>query len=179
MDRVLDPSFAEGIESLDNDDLRARREEVRLEERDISYIRRLLQGRLDLLRDDLTKRRGGGGQPAAHQRSDPELVEDLTHALAETRSTARSEHLVDVEAPDHNQRRRAAEVAVDDVRLSDPTALDDDELAGIVARMEDLEHRASATRRSVLLVLDAFNTEIQRRVVEGEMSPDADISRSG
>jgi hypothetical protein len=50
IDRVLDPRFVAGVGQLDLAELRSRREEAEAEEADISYLRRLLQGRLDILR---------------------------------------------------------------------------------------------------------------------------------
>ena len=50
IDRVLDPGFTEEVERLGLPELRARREEAEAEEADVSYLRRLLQGRLDILR---------------------------------------------------------------------------------------------------------------------------------
>jgi hypothetical protein len=172
MDRVLDPAFVEGLAELSVEDLRSRREDARLEERDISYTRRLLQGRLDLLRADLDRRAHGTDAAAPAPRTDHELVDALTSALSEQPATSRPGQLVDIEPPDHIQRRRAAEVAVDDVRLSDPSAMDDDELAERVVNLERLEQQASATRKNVLVVLDALTTEVQRRVIEGEMPQD-------
>jgi CheY-like chemotaxis protein len=51
IDRVLDPGFVAGVGQLDLAELHARREEA--EEADISFLRRLLQGRLDILRAEL------------------------------------------------------------------------------------------------------------------------------
>lgn len=170
LDRVLTPSFIEGLAGLSNDELHSRREDARLEEREVSYLRRLLQGRLDLLRAELERRRGGA-QPG-RTRSERELVEELAAALAERRPGGPSRHLVDVEPPDQVQRRRAAEVAVDDVRLSDPSSLSEEELEDVVSRLDALERQASATRRAVIVVLDTLTAEVQRRVVEGLMPPD-------
>ena len=170
LDRVLNPSFTQGLAALSNDELHDRREDARLEEREVSYLRRLLQGRLDLLRADLERRRGG--REVARSRSNGELVDDLSSAMAERHAAAPSRHLVDVEPPDQVQRRRAAEVAVDDVRLSDPAALSDAALEEVVAHLDALERRASATRKAVISVLDTLNTEVQRRVVEGQYPPD-------
>ena len=45
IDRVLDPGFTDGVDRLGLPELRARREEAEAEEADVSYLRRLLQGR--------------------------------------------------------------------------------------------------------------------------------------
>jgi hypothetical protein len=57
IDRVLDPGFTDGVDQLGLPELRARREEA-----DVSYLRRLLQGRLDILRAELVRRSAGGDQ---------------------------------------------------------------------------------------------------------------------
>lgn len=170
LDRVLAPAFSEGLAALTNDELHARREDARIEEREVSYIRRLLQGRLDLLRADLEHRRGGTTMSAP--RADADLVDELASAMAERPASAPSRHLVDVEPPDQVQRRRAAEVAVADVRLSDPASMGDDELEQVVVHLDALERQASSTRRAVITVLDTLGSEVQRRVVEGRYPPD-------
>ena len=65
IDRVLDPGFTEEVERLGLPELRARREEAEAEEADVSYLRRLLQGRLDILRAELVRRSAGGTQDVA------------------------------------------------------------------------------------------------------------------
>ena len=65
IDRVLDPGFTEEVERLGLPELRARREEAEAEEADVSYLRRLLQGRLDILRAELVRRSAGGTHDVA------------------------------------------------------------------------------------------------------------------
>ena len=65
IDRVLAPRFTDGVERLELAELRARREEAEAEEADVSYLRRLLQGRLDILRAELERRSAGGDQDVA------------------------------------------------------------------------------------------------------------------
>ena len=65
IDRVLDPRFVADVGQLDLAELRSRREEAEAEEADISYLRRLLQGRLDILRAELVRRSQGGEQDVA------------------------------------------------------------------------------------------------------------------
>ncbi|HEX8863129.1 MAG TPA: aerial mycelium formation protein, partial [Actinomycetes bacterium] len=49
IDRVLEPRFVAGIDRLALEDLRKRREDAEAEEEAISYLRRVLQGRIDIL----------------------------------------------------------------------------------------------------------------------------------
>src|SRR6266511_4767593 len=65
IDRVLDPGFIAESGSLELSELRARRDEAEAEEADISYLRRLLQGRLDILRAELVRRSQGGDRDVA------------------------------------------------------------------------------------------------------------------
>ena len=65
IDRVLDPAFVEGVDQLGLPELRARREEAEAEEADVSYLRRLLQGRLDILRAELVRRSATDEQDVA------------------------------------------------------------------------------------------------------------------
>jgi hypothetical protein len=56
IDRVLDPRFTDRVDQLGLAELPARREEAEAEEAEVSYLRRLLQGRLDILRAELARR---------------------------------------------------------------------------------------------------------------------------
>ena len=60
IDRILAPGFADAVGDLSFADLRERRRLVEQEEVDLSYARRLLQGRLDLLRAEQGARAPGG-----------------------------------------------------------------------------------------------------------------------
>ena len=58
IDRVLAPGYPDDLSELSPEELRDRRHEAEQEEVDLSYARRLLQGRLDLLRSEQDRRRG-------------------------------------------------------------------------------------------------------------------------
>src|SRR6266496_6676237 len=62
IDRVLDPRFVADVDRLELEDLRKRRGEAEAEEEGISYLRRVLQGRIDILRAELLRRTAGGGE---------------------------------------------------------------------------------------------------------------------
>ena len=85
IDRVLAPGFAVGLDDLDLDELRARRAEAEQEETDLSYARRLLQGRLDILRAEREARENGepGFGPGPGQSTDAQLAERLAKVLAD------------------------------------------------------------------------------------------------
>jgi len=79
IDKVLSEGYADDLAGLDLDELRSRRREAEQEEADLSYLRRMLQGRMDILRAELARRAGGGGK----------IVEHLSGVLADS---ARSDH---------------------------------------------------------------------------------------
>ena len=60
IDKVLSEGYADNLADLDLDELRSRRREAEQEEADLSYVRRMLQGRMDILRAELSRRAGGG-----------------------------------------------------------------------------------------------------------------------
>ncbi|MDP9070608.1 MAG: aerial mycelium formation protein, partial [Actinomycetota bacterium] len=62
LDRLLAEDYLEGLERLPLPELRRRKAECQEVEVAVSYLRRLVQGRLDIVEVDL--RRRAGGEPA-------------------------------------------------------------------------------------------------------------------
>jgi hypothetical protein len=151
IDRVLDPDFVDGIRDLTLEELRHRRADADQEGVDLSYARRLLQGRIDILRAEQQRRRGDGPL-AAMPRTDAAIVAALGHILAdpptEGRPLSQGRHALAHADP----RRRAppgGRGAVADVGGSDLDALDDERLADAIAPLREIETRVSRSRRSV------------------------------
>lgn len=170
IDRVLAPTFIQDIEALDLEELRVRRADADQEEVDLSYARRLLQGRLDILRAEQSARRGDG--PLAHQpRTDVEIVAALSRVLADDqRQTRGLGRHVSTSAPSRvGEHRREAERAVADVGGSDLSALTDVQLAEAISSLADIEARISRSRRQVQAVVDLLTEEIARRYQAGEV----------
>ncbi len=170
IDKVLAPGFVDGLGDLELDDVRARRAEADQEEVDLSYARRLLQGRLDILRAEQEARRGGGPL-AGEKRSDADIVGALTRILADDRREDHGlgRHMKSAEPSRVGEHRREAERAVADIGGSDLAALTDGDLQAAVDRLADIESRVSRTRREVQVVVDALTEEIARRYQAGEV----------
>ncbi|MGN6598202.1 MAG: RsiG family protein [Actinomycetes bacterium] len=181
IDRVLAPGFADELGSLSLEELRERRDDATQEEVDLSYARRLLQGRLDLLRAETARRGAAPGAPAAGPASDggsttgaaasrdEALVARLTAILTDDHDDAPrglGRHL-DVEPSRVGEHQRAAEAAVADLSVSDPSALDDAGLAAAVDRFEGLERGVSDLRHQVQRVVDAIHAELGNRLGGG------------
>jgi hypothetical protein len=170
IDRVLAPTFIEGIEGIDLEELRVRRADADQEEVDLSYARRLLQGRLDILRAEQSSRRGDG--PFSHQpRTDVEIVAALSRILADEQRQTRGlgRHVAGATPSRVGEHRREAERAVADVGGSDLAAMTDVQLAEAIAKLADIESRVSRSRRQVQSVVDLLTQEIARRYQTGEL----------
>lgn len=172
LDRVLAPDFLDGLAGVPLAELRERRSAAEQEEADLSYARRLLQGRLDLLGAEEQRREGaeGGVEPPV-ARSDAELVARLTDVLADPRRTDHGMgRYTSVEPSRVGEHRRRAEAVVADPRLSDLTHMDDEQLAGARTRLVEIEQELSGDRQRVQQAMDACTDEITRRYREGVVS---------
>ncbi|MCW2570303.1 MAG: aerial mycelium formation protein, partial [Frankiales bacterium] len=151
--------------------LRELRGEAEQEEVDLSYIRRMVQGRHDVIRAELNRRDGKGSG---------NLVQDLAAILAdEPRGPARgSGRHVTLEPSRPDSHRRNVEALVADVDLSDVAARSPDELAHAMRTLSEEEQTLSAKRREVQAVMDAASAEITRRYRDGEADVDTLLGES-
>ncbi|WP_123131039.1 aerial mycelium formation protein [Vallicoccus soli] len=177
IDRVLGEGFLEGLADLPLQEVRERRREAEQEEADLSYVRRMLQGRSDILRAEIARRAGGSHVGGAG--GDEELVRRLTEVLTDAPrgdQRQRSDHglgrFLSVEPSRVDEHRREVEQVVADVGISDVTGASDEELRAALARVEDFEHRVSASRRRVQEAMDACTAEVARRYTEGQARVD-------
>jgi hypothetical protein len=170
IDRILSPGFADDVTSLAFAELRERRHVAEQEEVDLSYARRLLQGRVDLLRAEQAQRATARDGADAGSRTDRELAHDISLMLTDEGPRADhglGRHLT-AEPSRVGEHRRAAEQAVDDVRASDPSALDGEALAAAIAHLKELEQAISDNRHKVQAVMDVLTAEVARRYRDGE-----------
>jgi hypothetical protein len=157
IDRILDPGFVQGLGELSLDDLRARRDECLSEREYLSLLRRLVQGRAEILRAEI-ERRGTGAD-------DQPLVERLSTILASEAGAPSRGEAVRVGLPEDEMllARRRVERMVADAGLSDPGALDDERLAAAVEVLATEEQEVSEQRGRVIEVLDRLQDELKRR----------------
>jgi hypothetical protein len=163
IDRVLGEGFASGLGDLDIDELRSRRRDAEQEEADLSYVRRMLQGRMDILRAELARRSGGG----------EEIVDHLAQVLGDS---ARSDHglgrFLRVEPSRVDEHRRLVEQVIADVGVSDVEGRSDDDLRAALGRLEEFEHSISEDRRAVQAVMDKLTAEVAGRYKSGSATVD-------
>lgn len=164
IDRISRPEFVDGLDELDLTELRERRDECREELEHLSMLRRYVQGRAEILKGELDRRRGEGSGS---------LLDNLAEILASDDRPATSRGgAIRLHVPDDEMllARRRVERLVAESGLTDPTALTDDELQGAVSELAAEERAVSADRGEVIRVLDLLQDELKRRFKEDPAS---------
>lgn len=167
LDRLLDPSFARDLDQLTLDEVRTRRGQCQAAEAELSYIRRIVQGRLDILQADLDRRSGGEPHDTAA------LVAQLPAILGKEARGAGPGRLSDVTVPtDELGLVSDLDAILPPSRFADLGALADGQLDGVATRLAAFEREVSARRRAMHERIDALQDEIVRRYQSGEASVD-------
>lgn len=158
-----DPARQPDLGALRLPELRALRRDAQSDEADLSYVRRMLQGRIDILRAELARR------------TDPEapVLDRLSEILADVPSRHRtSARHVTLSTPRGEEYRRLATEMLSEVELSDLTARTDDELHAAMGRLAGYEQQISRRRQDLQRTADDCSAEIARRYREGEAQVD-------
>ncbi|MFC9704253.1 ABC transporter substrate-binding protein [Streptomyces sp. NPDC056943] len=165
--RTTEPALADrampDLGTLRLPELRALRREAQSDEADLSYVRRMLQGRIDILRAELARR------------TDPEapVLDRLSEILADAPSRHRtSARHVTLSTPRGEEYRRLASEMLSEVELSDLTARTDEELHTAMGRLAGYEQQISRRRQHLQRTADDCSGEIARRYREGEAQVD-------
>jgi hypothetical protein len=163
IDRVLGPDFATDLDRLPLADLRQRRDEAAQEETDLSYLRRLLHARIDIVKAEQRRRRTG---------DESSLIDQLKNILADD-SVGQRGRCQPLEPSRTTERsRRQIDALVSDAGLTDVGALSDEELDENLRRYTEQESTVSQFRREVQKVVDSINAEIAARYAQGTASVD-------
>jgi hypothetical protein len=156
-------------------ELRTLRDQAVATETGMSYLRRLVQGPLDLVRRELDRRAEG-------DRSDvSQLIEDLPAILAEHGRSAGTSRLPLTLEPSEVDAELAGELD----RLTKGGTLiaglpdeDDDELVELAAGLDALERTVSKRRRRLHRTIDVLNGELARRYRSGDATVEGTLSGS-
>lgn len=165
----MDTEFLADVESIPTHQLRDRRDECRGLEAELSYSRRLLQGKIDILRHEL-KRRSGGGESGLE-----DLVSRLPAILADEPTRAGQKRLLEESLPANAGRfRREAERLVADLAHIDRLSIEG--LSEMVEELAAAERKVSEQRRAAQQLIDGLNAELVRRYRKGEEDPSSLLS---
>lgn len=174
LELVTSPEFVAEIGGRDMDELRAMRSRCQALENSLSYVRRLIQGRLDIIGGELQRRRGGG-----ESGDTGDLIGRLPEILSE-RSRVDSgpgsvRPPVSME-PDPEVTRRL-EAMLDQIVSPDDlgrtTDLTTEQLARVVTEFQKIEDQVSNHRRTMHGVIDTLQAEVTRRYRSGEATVDS------
>jgi hypothetical protein len=170
LDRILGADYLGDVERRPMAEVRSMRAECQEIETGLSYLRRLVQGRLDIVGMELT-RRADGGDPGdlpdliAHL---PEVLSDRTHAPGVGR-------LPQIMAPGElpPELEDELEQITGAGRLAELPSAGDDELRALADALATFEHKVSGQRQALFDRIDALQAEITRRYKTGEATVDA------
>jgi hypothetical protein len=155
IDQVLESDFS-SVDGLDIDEVRARRQMAREVENELSYYRRLLHGRMDLIRFEQRRRSGEETRT---------LIEALPEILADdpVPSAVRGRHIAtDLPMLPEVGKRDIDQILGDDV-LTRLTDVDEEGLASALSSIEEIEAEISERRREVQAVEDVLANELADR----------------
>jgi RsiG-like len=161
--RLLESTYLEGLDSRALDELRAMHVECAETELALSYFRRLAQARVEILEAERARRERGG--------SVGDLVADLPRILsaesgrstiATTRGApATDPPTIELRWPDHREN------LVVDTTLANLPGLALDELVETIEALHDFERELSDLRTQMHRVIDAIDRVIVDRRVAG------------
>ncbi|MEV0963877.1 AmfC protein [Streptomyces sp. NPDC049910] len=176
----FDSAGGRDLAALRLPELRALRKESQRDEADLSYVRRLLQGRIDILRAELSRRSAPPSPLLPGAASGPEppgpdaaVVDRLSRILADppSRRGSSARHVTLSEPRGEEYRLLAAEM-LSEVELSDLDARTDGELRAAMGRLAGYEQEVSGQRQQLQRTADDCSAEIARRYREGEAQVD-------
>jgi hypothetical protein len=170
LDRILEDGYLGDLAELPMDEVRARRAECQEVETGLSMLRRLVQGRLDIVGLEQARRAEGGDPDSL-----PDLIARLPEVLSDRTRSEGPGRLPQLLAPGALDTDLEAELerSASTGSVSDLPRLSDDGLRAMAADLEVLEAKVSANRRVLFERIDALQAEITRRYRDGEATIDS------
>jgi len=166
MDRIQDADFLENLEGIGVDELRVRRSMCDDLDVELSYYRRMLHGRMDLLAFEIRRRAG------EEQQTLLEALPRILSAGSFSGVAGLPERSVPIEIPDiPSPGRRLVDRALDSDFLARLPSMEDGDLRDTHAFLAEVEADVSQNRRIVHVTLDRLQEELTRRYREGLADP--------
>lgn len=167
LDRVLAAGLCTDAElaGLALGDVRGRRSEAHREETDLSYLRRVLHGRIDIIAAEQARRADGG---------EGRLVDRLSAILRdEPSASARSARHMDVDpGAEPGEYRARVEALLSGPEMTAVLDRPDADLGTALETLREYEREVSGYRSRVQTVVDRFGAELTRRYREGHATVD-------
>ncbi|WP_436793771.1 RsiG family protein [Actinospongicola halichondriae] len=170
LEDILADDYLGDVAALPMEQVRARRATCKEIETGLSFLRRLVQGRLDVVAAERARRTEGG---------DGDDLEDLIARLPQLLAgSTRSEGMgrlpssLGTGVVDHELQYELDGV-ISDSRLGEPGSLTDTELETASHALVQFEQKVSGLRRTLFDRIDALEEELTRRYKSGEASVDS------
>jgi hypothetical protein len=167
---LLDPGYLGDLPARSIEEVRAMRSECQQVETGLSMLRRMVQGRLDIVGVELT-RRAEGGDPTDL----PDLIALLPEVLSDRTHAPGVGRLPQLMAPGELPPELEAELeAIGGAgAVSDLPSLTDDALHALAEELAAFEQKVSGQRGALFERIDALQAEITRRYKTGEATVDS------
>jgi len=168
---LLDPEYLLDLADMSMDELRQRRTACALVESSVSYERQLIQGRLDIVRDEHSRRVGeidGEADMVGLVERLPEILTLHAHVVGMGRPpTFMFPVHLDL---DRQDRMNVIAPATTIAALPGQSS---DHISTMCGLLEAMEHEISAQRRALHVVFDRIQAEVIRRYKSGEVTVDS------
>ena len=168
LDHLLDDLDPGTLAGVGIDDLRGARDRYQEIEAGLSFGRRLVQGRLDIVICEVERRSSGGAE------SLDDLMARLPSALSRhTRGSGTPRPVRDTQLPLFaDALTREADSILDPNELAQLAQVSDDRIDVIMAELQAFEQQVSAKRHEVHRIIDEIQEEIVSRYRTGAASVD-------
>ena len=155
------------------EELRAVRSRCQSLENSLSYVRRLIQGRFDIVGGELQRRREGGdsGDTSDLIGRLPDILSDGSRTTGGP-GAVRPPHSLEPDAEVSAKLESMLEEVIPAARVGEATELGDEELVDALSGLKALEDQVSSHRRTLHGVIDAVQAEVVRRYSSGEATVD-------
>jgi hypothetical protein len=173
LSRLLDPTYLHGVDGLSVDDIRRMRAECQEAEASLSYLRRLIQGRMDIVHAYIDRPAGSDAPDLSS------VVDNLAGILAGPGRSGGPGRNPVLHTPDTDEMAGLT-TELDDILGADEighlSQLDEAQLADLAGRLRELEIRVSSERRGLHERIDTLQAELVERHKTGRASVDGLLS---
>ena len=176
LQRLLARDLLPDVTAVPLDDLRSLRIECSKVESDVSLVRRIVQGRLDIVGHETRRRSGAAAADSGVDMSG--LLFDLPDIMADSPpgggpGSGGRKVLIDEPGVVAQALIKTLDSTLTPGELGSLVDLDDDELATLMETLRDFEIELSTSRRRLHERIDSIQSEVTRRYRDGEASIDS------
>jgi len=165
-DRVTDPAYLDGLSAKPMEDVRAMRNECQVLENAASYVRRFVQGRLDVVAQARS-----GSAPASPAEISSVISADTDVGNAATAGIGRPMQDISPDLIPRNLLDQLDQIISADELVSLDT-VGAERLTQAFDELSAFEQRVSSDRRDLHEIIDQIQADIVRRYRDGEASVD-------